>query len=820
MKKKSCIRLMLVLVATVICIMAGSLIANAEISQDELYEYYLTTIPTANGERFGARIRRYLGTEEEIVFPQKIDGYDVIEICELYDSPDEINIDGSSLRNCTSVVIPEGVVNLLSSFQYMNVETAILSHSVENYNSAFSESKLKSIVIPEGKYSCFGTFMDCENLTNAVIQGKVIRSDYMLAGCKNLEEARFEDDITSLKETFRRCSNLKTLHLPEKIGSIDDAFIYCYNLKDIYYAGSECEWNQINKKFSYDQLANVTIHFGKEPDHQYIRTKIIKEATCQEHGSEEYICVGCKDKKTVETDYSDKHDYSDWSIKTEATCKTAGLKTRTCSVCSAIQEEFIPVTNEHSFSDWKVIEKATSTKSGKIQRVCSVCGKKETMTFEEADVGSTSTTVYVPTHSAHSYSKWVITKEATCKSEGERERTCSECNAKETDTIPRLSHDWSDWTVTKEMTPKEDGEKEKHCLLCGEIKTVTIPKAGHIYDEWKVVKDATCKEEGLMERTCSECGQKETKKIEKIKDHSFGDWITTKEPTCKEEGEKERICSECGQKETKKIEKLKDHTYGDWIITQEPTCKDEGEKERACSICGFKETEKIAKSKDHSFGDWEVESVATCKQKGISQRTCTVCGKIETQTYSKLKNHSFGDWIVITPASFNGEGLKERSCAICGTVENDVIPKLSLKTGMIIADVKSGGKYKVMAGNKTVAYKSPIDKEAVSVVIPDTIEYGGLSFKVTIIAANSFSGCNKLVAVTVGKNVKTIGKYAFRNCNMLCRLYIDSLKLNKIGPGILVGTDEYLIIKTPEKKRKAYQKLLKNKGQSKNTKII
>ena len=741
MKKKSCIRLMLVLVATVICIMAGSLIANATVSKDGLYEYELTTIYIANGERYGASIRRYLGAgKEEIVFPQKIDGYDVIEIGWLLSSPDSISIEEFPFLYCTSIVIPEGVVSLHYGFEESNIEKAILSHSIEQYDQTFINSKLKNVVMPEGRYSCFHTFSGCENLTDAVINGIVTRSEDMFAGCDNLEEVRFEDDIISLKETFWRCRNLKTIYLPEKIGSIDDAFYNCYSLKDIYYAGSECEWNQINKKFSYDQLANVTIHFGKEPDHQYIRTKIIKEATCQEHGSEEYICVGCKDKKTVETDYSDKHDYSDWSIKTEATCKTAGLKTRTCSVCSAIQEETIPVTNEHSFSDWKVIEKATSTKSGKIQRVCPACGKTETMTFEYTGTGSTSTTVYVPTHTAHSYTKWVITKAATCKEEGERERTCTECNAKETDTIPKVSHDWSDWKVTKEMTPKEDGEKEKQCLICGEIKKTSIPKAGHVYGEWKVVK--------------------------------------------------------------------------------EPTCKEEGVKERSCSECGVKETETIAKVKDHSFGEWEAVSIATCKQKGVYERVCTVCGKSETQSFSKLKNHSFSDWIIVTPATIDSDGVKERTCSVCGIVENDAIPKMSLKTGMIIKDSKTGGKYKLMAGNKTVAYKAPLDKNAASIAIPDTIEYGGLTFNVTIIAAKAFYGCNKLVALTVGKNVKTIGKYAFRNCNMLCRLYIESSKINKIGPSILTGTDEYLIIKTPEKKRETYTKLLKNKGQSKKAKII
>ena len=92
------------------------------------------------------------------------------------------------------------------------------------------------------------------------------------------------------------------------------------------------------------------------------------------------------------------------------------------------------------------------------------------------------------------------------------------------------------------------------------------------------------------------------------------------------------------------------------------------------------------------------------------------------------------------------------------------------------------------------------------------------AYTVTGIADKAFSGNKKLKSVTIGKNVTSIGKEAFRNCKNLNKITLKSTKLtkNSIGKNALKGTNKNLVIKVPKSKVKDYQKYFKNKG---NTKV-
>ncbi|MBR2548037.1 MAG: hypothetical protein IKF07_07605, partial [Eubacterium sp.] len=117
--------------------------------------------------------------------------------------------------------------------------------------------------------------------------------------------------------------------------------------------------------------------------------------------------------------------------------------------------------------------------------------------------------------SNHIYGDWAVTKEATCTEDGIKEKVCSACGNKITDTIPANGHSWDEeFTVDKEATCTEEGSKSKHCANCDERKDVTtIPKIEHTYGDWAVTKEATCTEDGIKEKVCSACGNKITDTI-------------------------------------------------------------------------------------------------------------------------------------------------------------------------------------------------------------------------------------------------------------------------------------------------------------------
>lgn len=71
------------------------------------------------------------------------------------------------------------------------------------------------------------------------------------------------EGVTGLYRTFYGCTGLQSVTLPNSISSIGyETFYGCMALTDIYYAGTEAEWNDIYISDGNDILANVTIHFN------------------------------------------------------------------------------------------------------------------------------------------------------------------------------------------------------------------------------------------------------------------------------------------------------------------------------------------------------------------------------------------------------------------------------------------------------------------------------------------------------------------------------------------------------------------------------
>ncbi|MCR4692183.1 MAG: leucine-rich repeat protein [Lachnospiraceae bacterium] len=154
---------------------------------------------------------------------------------------------------------------------------------------------------------------------------------------------------------------------------------------------------------------------------------------------------------------------------------------------------------------------------------------------------------------------------------------------------------------------------------------------------------------------------------------------------------------------------------------------------------------------------------------------------------------------------------------IAGKITEDRLEKNTL-----VADKSSGGKYKITKVNReggkvtggTATYVKPYDPACKSATIKATVKIGGVSFKVTAIGKKAFKGCSALTKVTIGKNVKTIGAGAFQGCKKLKRITIKTTKLTKktVGKNAFKGIHKKAVAKCPKKKRKAYLKILKERG--------
>jgi len=105
------------------------------------------------------------------------------------------------------------------------------------------------------------------------------------------------------------------------------------------------------------------------------------------------------------------------------------------------------------------------------------------------------------------------------------------------------------------------------------------------------------------------------------------------------------------------------------------------------------------------------------------------------------------------------------------SVETKITVLLSTPANGTI-DTSDDGKatYKVTTAdltNGTVTYVAPTNKKATTVTIPDTVVMDGVTYKVTSVEKGAFKNNKKIKKVTIGKNVKTIGKEAFSGCTKL-----------------------------------------------------
>lgn len=86
--------------------------------------------------------------------------------------------------------------------------------------------------------------------------------------------AFFDSDVTSIAipegvtvlDGISWCYSLKSITVPRSVTRIEDFGIYdCGYLSDIYYCGTEAEWNAIEKGETVPALSKMTIHFGSAP---------------------------------------------------------------------------------------------------------------------------------------------------------------------------------------------------------------------------------------------------------------------------------------------------------------------------------------------------------------------------------------------------------------------------------------------------------------------------------------------------------------------------------------------------------------------------
>ena len=415
-------------------------------------------------------------------------------------------------------------------------------------------------------------------------------------------------------------------------------------------------------------------------EHHWDQGEIITEATCTEEGEKKFTCSICGDEKTEKVSATG-HQHTEIRNKKEATCKETGYSGDTwCKDCGKkiLSGQTIAKTENHSWDAGKVTTKATCTEEGEKTFTCSICGDEKT-----EKVSATG----------HQHTEIRNKKEATCKEEGYSGDTwCKDCGKKilSGQAIAKTEdHSWNQGEITKEPTCKEEGEKTFTCSICGNTKTEKVSTTDHQHMEIRNQKNPTCKEAGYSGDTyCADCGVKifSGQTIAKTKNHNWDGGVITTEPTCTERGEKTFTCTICGNTNTKKVNAT-GHRYGAYKVVKEPTNKRKGLKSKTCSVCGKIVYEAIPKT---NFSPTDSSETNPDQNPQTSQKTTRKI-KLNRRKLTLKKGKSFRLKVTLTPADSQDKITYKTSNKKIATVS---------KTGKIKAKKKGKVKITVISGKK------------------------------------------------------------------------------------------------------------------------
>lgn len=235
--------------------------------------------------------------------------------------PDGItSIDACTFEYCsslTNIILPDSVVSIggrafsgcnnLSNINIPSNVTYIASEAFKNCNSLISINipdgvtcisretfqfcnNLTSVVLPDSITNIeFYAFGDCSNLTNINIPNNLTQiGSRAFYGCSNLTSINIPDSVISIGErAFYSCSSLTSIVIPNNVTKIEDglfgdcnnltsivipdsvtyigsyAFSNCDSLVEVYYSGSEPDWNNISIGVNGNNvLTNATIHYN------------------------------------------------------------------------------------------------------------------------------------------------------------------------------------------------------------------------------------------------------------------------------------------------------------------------------------------------------------------------------------------------------------------------------------------------------------------------------------------------------------------------------------------------------------------------------
>ena len=124
---------------------------------------------------------------------------------------------------------------------------------------------MTELTIPSGVTSIgHDAFLNYTNLTSVTIPSSVTYLDVSaFNGCTNLANVTLPSSLTKIEQwAFHGCTSLTRISIPGSVTSIGNVAFYNTGLKDVYYAGTEAQWNAIQMGEYNEKLTKANIHYN------------------------------------------------------------------------------------------------------------------------------------------------------------------------------------------------------------------------------------------------------------------------------------------------------------------------------------------------------------------------------------------------------------------------------------------------------------------------------------------------------------------------------------------------------------------------------
>lgn len=245
-------------------------------------------------------------------------------------------------------------------------------------------------------------------------------------------------------------------------------------------------------------------------------------------------------------------------------------------------------------------------------------------------------------------------------------------------------------------------------------------------------------------------------------------------------------------------------------VSQRATCIKEGIRTYTCKKCNATRTESIPLT-SHKWDSGKITTTATTTSEGVRTYTCTVCKQTKTETIPKKTGSTKGD-----NTNSSGQNKTNTDNSKTNNKTNNKATNTTQTESVQPGDTTTvnNATYEITSADtrlRTVTLTG-IPDESKTYSVPSGVTINGRYYQVTAIGDKAFSGNKRLTKITIGRNVRTIGKQAFYKCKNLKTIVIKSDSLTSIGSKAIKNINKKAKITCPKKKKAAYKMLFTKKA--------